>query len=338
VNPFIADLPADMQRTLEKKEQPDRIHPMLATLSGQVFSDQHWIFEQKFDGERCITYRIGDRIRLSSRNGRILNDTYPELVDAFREQPAVDFIADGEVVAFGEGVPKFSVLQQRIGLFSPGEEIKRDIPVTYYLFDLLFLDGYDLMGIPLLARKSLLRRLFSYGVTIRFSEHRKGEGQTCFRIACQKRLEGIIAKRSDSRYMQRRSSDWLKLKCTKRQEFVIGGYTEPKKRRTGFGAILVGYYHGNTLIYAGKVGTGFDEAALRVLYAAFRSLEQVESPFKEITDQKGIHFIRPVLVADIGFTEWTGEGKLRHPRFLGIRSDKLPREVVREEEDLSTST
>jgi bifunctional non-homologous end joining protein LigD len=138
--------------------------------------------------------------------------------------------------------------------------------------------------------------------------------------------------------MQRRSSDWLKLKCTKRQEFVIGGYTEPKKRRTGFGAILVGYYHGNTLIFAGKVGTGFDEAALRVLYAAFRSLEQAESPFMEITDQKGIHFIRPVLVADIGFTEWTGEGKLRHPRFLGIRSDKLPREVVREEEDLHTST
>ena len=333
MNPFIAALPADLQRTVKKVPQPDWIHPMLATLSEQVFSDQQWIFEQKFDGERCITYRTDDQIRMSSRNRTILNDTYPELLEAFREQKMVDFIVDGEVVAFGGGIPKFSVLQQRIGVSEPDERVMRDIPVYYYLFDLLSLDGYDLTGIPLLARKALLRGLFSYGSAIRFSEHRQGEGETCFRIACQRGLEGVIAKRADSRYLQRRSTDWLKFKCQKRQEFVIGGYTEPKKSRVGFGAILIGYYRGNILVYAGKVGTGFDEATLQVLYGAFRSLEQTESPFEEMKDQKGVHFIRPVLVADIGFTEWTDEGKLRHPRFIRIRSDKPPREVVREEPD-----
>jgi bifunctional non-homologous end joining protein LigD len=306
---------------------------MLATLGERVFSNTQWIYEQKFDGERCITYRAGDRIRLSSRNRAILNDTYPEIIEAFREQPVVDFIVDGEVVAFGGGVPKFSVLQQRMGVSSPADEIKRDFPVYYYLFDLLYLDGYDLTGIPLLARKALLMDLFTFGGAIRFSKHRQGEGETCFRIACQRGYEGVIAKRADSRYLQRRSPDWLKFKCVKRQEFVIGGYTEPQKRRVGFGAILIGYYRGTTLVYAGKVGTGFDEATLQALYGAFRSLEQGESPFEGMTEQKGVHFIRPVLVADIGFTEWTDEGKLRHPRFIGIRSDKIPREVVREEPD-----
>jgi bifunctional non-homologous end joining protein LigD len=306
---------------------------MLATLSGRVFSDQQWIYEQKFDGERCITYRAGDRIRLSSRNRTILNDTYPELIEAFRKQPVVDFIVDGEVVAFGRGVPKFSVLQQRMGISSPADEIKRDIPVYYYLFDLLYLDGYDLTGIPLLVRKALLTDLFTFGGAIRFSKHRQGEGETCFRIACQRGYEGVIAKRADSRYLQRRSPDWLKFKCAIRQVFVIGGYTEPQKRRAGFGAILIGYYRGTNLIYAGKVGTGFDEATLQALYGAFRSLEQEESPFKELSEQKGVHFIRPELVVDVGFTEWTDEGKLRHPRFIGIRSDTNPGEVVREEPD-----
>jgi DNA ligase D-like protein (predicted ligase) len=250
----------------------------------------------------------------------------------------VDFIVDGEVVAFGGGIPKFSMLQHRLGVFHPDEEVKRDIPVYYYLFDLLYLDGYDLMGVPLLARKALLRRLFSYGGTIRYSEHQQGEGETCYRIACQKGLEGVVAKRADSPYIQRRSSDWLKFKCQKRQEFVIGGYTEPQNRRLGFGAILIGYYRNDTLVYAGKVGTGFDEATLQVLYDTFRSLEQAESPFGEMTEQKGVHFIRPVLVANIGFTEWTEGGKLRHPRFIGIRSDKPPHDVVREEPDQSILT
>jgi bifunctional non-homologous end joining protein LigD len=338
VNPFIAALPADLQRAVKKVPPPDWIHPMLATLSGQVFSDHQWIFEWKFDGERCITCRTGDQIRMSSRNRTILNETYPELLEAFREQTMVDFIVDGEVVALGGGIPKFSVLQQRIGVSKPDEKVMKDIPVCYYLFDLLYLDGYDLTGVPLLARKTLLRRLFSYGGAIRFSEHRQGEGETCFRIACQRGFEGVIAKRADSRYLGRRSPDWLKIKCQKRQEFVVGGYTEPKKRRMGFGAMLIGYYRGTHLVYAGRVGTGFDEETLKVLSGAFRSLEQAESPFVEMKDQKGVHFIRPVLVADVGFTEWTDEGKLRHPRFIGLRSDKPPREVVREEPDHSIHT
>jgi bifunctional non-homologous end joining protein LigD len=333
VNPFFAVLPAGLERALKPGPLPDWIPPMLATLSERVFSNPQWIYEQKFDGERCITYRSGGRIRLSSRNRTLLNDTYPELVEAFGEQTAVDFIVDGEVVAFGGNIPKFSILQQRMGVSNPGEERKRDIPVYYYLFDLLFLDGYDLTDLPLLARKALLRDLFTFGGAIRFSQHRLGEGETCYRNACQKGLEGVIAKRADSRYIPRRSSEWLKFKCVKWQEFVIGGYTEPQKKRVGFGAILIGYYRGNTLVYAGKVGTGFDEAALQALYDAFRTLEQGENPFLELTEQKGVHFVRPVLVAEIGFTEWTDEGKLRHPRFFGIRSDMDPQKVVRLEPD-----
>jgi bifunctional non-homologous end joining protein LigD len=331
VNPLLSALPPEIRQSLKRSEHPSWVEPMLAELTDRAFPVNGWLFERKLDGERCIASCTDTRVRLASRNRKILNNTYPEIVEAFRNEHAGDFIVDGEIVALIGNIPKFSALQGRLGIVDPDAALIREIPVYYYLFDILYLDGYDIMGIPLSYRKEILHRLFTFTDPIRFTGQREGMGAECFREACDRGFEGVIAKRMDSRYIQRRSGEWLKFKCLNRQEFVVGGYTDPKGGRMGFGALLIGYFEGDNLIYAGKVGTGFDEATLRTLYSALRSIGQETSPFQKVTDTKGVHFVHPVLIAEIGFSEWTSDGKLRHPRFIGLRYDKESREVIREE-------
>ncbi len=304
---------------------------MLATLTDQPFSDPGWIFERKLDGVRCLAFRDGGPVRLLSRNRRVLNDTYPELVEALERQRTTRFNVDGEIVAFRGGITSFERLQGRMGISDPARARASGIPVFYYLFDVLWLDGYDLTALELLDRKRVLRAAFSFGGPIRYAEHRLREGERLYRDVCARGLEGVIAKRASSSYVHRRSPDWLKFKCVAQQELVIGGWTDPEGGRTGFGALLVGYYQDGALVYAGKVGTGFDEATLRDLGAKLRRLSRSSSPFERgRPPERGIHWVQPKLVAQVGFTEWTRDGKLRHPRFLGLRDDKAARDVVRE--------
>jgi ATP-dependent DNA ligase len=200
------------------------------------------------------------------------------------------------------------------------------------VFDLLYLDRYDTRRVPLRYRKELLRNSFDFQHSLRFTEHRETEGEAYYREACQRGWEGAIAKNGDSEYVFRRTRDWLKFKCTREQEFIIGGYTDPQGKRIGFGALLVGYYDRGKLMYAGKVGTGYDHASLQRLGWQLARLETATSPFAgDGLPRRSVHWVKPKLVAQIGFTEWTPGGKLRHPRFLGLREDKRPEQVMRED-------
>jgi DNA ligase D-like protein (predicted ligase) len=299
------------------------IEPMKAVLSDEPFSDPDWIFERKLDGIRCLAIRDGSGVSLMSRTAHRMNDQFPEIAAALEREPAEDFIADGELVAFRDGITSFERLQQRH---------RKHVPVFLYLFDLARLGGEDLRPLPLRERKSRLRNGLRFDDPIRFNPHRRGEhGEELFREACRKGLEGVIAKRADSPYRGGRSRDWLKLKCHAEQELVIGGFTAPRGSRTEFGALLVGYNQNGALRYAGKVGTGFDQPTLRELGARLRELEQDESPFEPFKPvPPGTRWVRPELVGQVAFSEWTRDGRLRHPRYLGLRDDKPAREVVRE--------
>ena len=325
----LSALPVEARAKLKPGPQPDWMSPMLATLTERRFSDPRWIYERKLDGERCLAFRSGSRTRLLSRNQLSANDYYPEVVEALSRQSADDFVVDGEVVAFEGNQTSFARLQRRMHVRDP--ERARGTAVFYYVFDVLYTNGYDVTALGLRHRKALLRRLLSFQDPLRFTVHRNAAGEAFWREACRKGWEGVIAKRADAPYEHRRSPNWLKFKCVNEQEFVIGGYTDPKGSRKGFGALLIGYYEGSDLRYAGKVGTGFDDQLLTGLSRQLAATEQDPSPFAdEGLPRKGVHWVRPVLVCQVGFTEWTPGGQLRHPRFLGLRRDKSPREVVRE--------
>lgn len=326
-----AGLPGSVRAALHDEPVPDWRAPMLATLTDKRFSDPQWIFERKFDGMRCLAFRDGDRVRLLSRNRQPLNGTYPELVDALAAQHTTRFVVDGEVVAFEGRRTSFARLQGRLGITDP--EVARASPVRifYYVFDLLHLDGESTVDVPLLWRKRLLRNAIDFDDPLRFTTHRVKDGIAAYRAACERGDEGVIAKRADSTYEGRRSPNWLKFKCVRDQEFVVGGYTSPKGSRIELGALLLGYYEGRDLVYAGKVGTGFDEATLHSLHARLSPIEQDTPPFtRGLVHEKSAHWVRPELVAQIGFTEWTRDGKLRHPRYQGVRTDKEPGDVIRE--------
>jgi DNA ligase D-like protein (predicted ligase) len=304
---------------------------MLATLTEKRFSDENWIFERKLDGVRAIASRDGETPKLWSRNQKPMNNAFPEIVEALAEQGGPRFVVDGEIVAFDGEQTSFAKLQPRIHLTDPKRARATGVEIFYYLFDLLYFDTFDATQLPLRQRKQLLKDAFDFRDPLRFSEHRNAEGEKFFEEACAKGWEGLIAKRADSTYRPGRSTDWLKFKCVKDQEFVIGGFTDPQGSRFGFGALLLGYYDGGKLRYAGKVGTGFDEATLRALTAKLTELEQDTSPFADPVPERRIHWVRPELVAQIGFSEWTGDGKLRHSRFEGLRDDKKPTDVAREQ-------
>ncbi len=303
---------------------PTRAAAMKAVLTDERFSDPDWIFERKLDGIRCVAIRDGAAVRLLSRNDLPLNGRFPTIAAALEQQPSRRFAVDGEVVAFSGAQTSFAKLADaRAGRAK----------VFFYVFDITWLDGEDVRPLPLRERKRLLRDAIEFDDPLRFTTHRNGDGVDYYEEACRKGWEGLIAKRADSPYVTTRSRDWLKFKCEHGQEFVIGGFTAPRRSREEFGALLLGYYRDGELIYAGKVGTGFDGAMLRELGAQMRRRERPTRPFvgnDKIPGVRGATWVEPELVAQIGFTEWTADGRLRHPRFLGLRDDKDAREVVRE--------
>jgi bifunctional non-homologous end joining protein LigD len=313
----------DERALLRPAPAPTRADAMKAVLTDERFSDPDWIFERKLDGIRCVAIRSGSDVRLLSRNDLSLNGRYPEIAAALAAERCERFAVDGEVVAFAGGQTSFARLAER------GH---RRVAVFLYVFDLVWLDGHDVRDLPLRARKRVLRAALSFKGPVRLTPHRNGAGEALFAEACRKGWEGVIAKRADSPYRSTRSRDWLKLKCEKGQELVIGGFTAPQGTRTEFGALLLGYHDDAVLRYAGKVGTGFDRAMLRDLGARLRALRRPEPPFADAASirERGVTWVEPELVAQVGFTEWTSAGRLRHPRFLGLRDDKAAREVVRE--------
>ena len=304
---------------------------MLATLTDRRDFGDDWLLERKLDGERCVARKDGGDVRLESRTGKDLTGTYPEVRTAVAAQRARDLLLDGEVVAYDGEQTSFSRLQQRLGVANPSPQHVAAYPVVYCVFDLLEVDGEDLTGRPLLERRARLARAIRPTAALQLTEAWRGDSERRFAEACRSGWEGLIAKRADAPYAPGRSKQWLKLKCAWEQEFVVGGYTDPAGSRTDFGALLVGYYENGRLRYAGKVGTGYTAATLRDLGARLRELETSESPFADAKPiPRGTHWTRPELVAQIGFAEWTRDGRLRQPRFLGLRDDKRPSEVVRE--------
>ena len=312
---------------------------MLATLTDRRDFGEDWLLERKLDGERCVARKHGGEVQLESRTGKDLTGTYPEVSAAVGAQRDRDLLLDGEVVAYDGEQTSFSRLQQRLGVTKPSPEQVAAYPVVYCVFDLLKVDGEDLRGRALLERRARLARAIRPAAALQLTQAWREDSQRRFAEACRSGWEGLIAKRADAPYVPGRSKDWLKLKCVWEQEFVIGGYTDPTGSRKDFGALLVGYYDDGQLKYAGKVGTGYTAATLRDLGARLRELDSPESPFVDARPiPRGPHWTRPELVAQIGFAEWTNDGRLRQPRFLGLRDDKRPADVVRERAARSATT
>jgi bifunctional non-homologous end joining protein LigD len=313
---------------------PRDVKPMLATLVDEPFDDDRWLFELKWDGYRAIGVIEPQQVTLTSRTGKDLSQQFREmenLADAFRSLPIV---VDGELCVLDkDGKPDFQALQAREKPI-PGHKRAKPMPVTYVVFDCLYADGRDLRDQPCEERKRRLESLIVPERNVMYSKHVIAKGKELFELAQRRGLEGIVGKVRTSPYRSGRSREWVKIKAKRRQEFVIGGWTEPRGSRKEFGALLVGYYdEDGKLHYAGHVGTGFDEARLRDLMARLKPLERKTSPFVDTpkTNQPA-HWVKPELVAEIAFAEWTREGILRQPVFIALRSDKDPKSVVRERE------
>ena len=323
------------------RSMPRTIQPMLATAVERPFDDPNWLFEIKWDGYRAVAFIDDGGVRLVSRNQNDLTAQYPELRDMPKFIKAKRAVVDGEVVALDEqGRPSFSLMQQRTG-FRPGKPRlpgRQGVPVIYYAFDLIYVDGYDLRRVKLEERKQLLETLVENSPVVHFSDHYPEKGLALFEAAKQRGLEGIVAKKRKSLYEEKRSREWLKIKITQRQECVIGGYTDPEGSRQYFGSLVLGLYDKKSrLIHVGQAGTGFDEKSLKEIFERLQSLETKTNPLHgEIGGLKKVHFVRPKLVAEIKFSEWTHETaeggmKLRAPVFMGLRADKAPEECRLEE-------
>ena len=334
MNDILAQLGDDAKSRLRPSPPPEWVAPMLASLTDRYFSDPAWIFERKLDGERCLAFCLDGDVRLLSRSQQHLDATYPEIVDSLAQQGSHDIVVDGEVVALERGQTSFSRLQQRLGVTSAEEARRSPVAVYYYIFDVLHFDGYDTTALALRDRKVLLRKALSYSGPLRFTTHRNTEGEAYFQFACEHGWEGIVAKRAASVYLPRRSPDWLKFKCSLGQEFVIGGFTTWRGAGSGWEPSWSAITTNRGLVYAGKVGTGFSTSILLALRTELDALETANSPFThERVVEHGVHWVRPQLVAEVVFSEWTGDGKLRHPRFEGLRRDKGPEDVHRERPD-----
>jgi bifunctional non-homologous end joining protein LigD len=330
----------------ERRSMPTVIHPMLAISTAKAFDNPDWLFEIKWDGYRAIAFIDDGRVRLVSRSQNDLTAQFPELGSLPQFVKAERAILDGEIVALDEeGRPSFSLMQQRTG-FQPGKRRqprREGVPVIYYAFDLLYLDGLDLRRVALEQRKQLLQDRIVAGRAgesdvIRFSDHYAEKGLDLLEAAKQRGLEGIVAKKRNSAYQEKRSNDWLKIKITQRQECVIGGYTDPEGSREYFGALVLGLYdQQGRLIHVGQAGTGFDQKTLKEIFARLQPLKTKQNPFYgEIGGLRKVQFVRPELVAEIKFAEWTHESaeggmKLRAPVFMGLRADKSAEECRLEE-------
>lgn len=316
---------------------PRDVQPMLATLAAKPFRSPDWIFEIKWDGVRALAYRRQGRLRLVSRSGRDITGVYPELAGLVEALPAEegDFLLDGEIVTLdGEGRSRFERLQRRMNLAEPAAIARaaREIPVVYYCFDVLHAGGASLLLTPLAERKGWLRQRLATRREIRYSDEIAEDGAGLFEQAEKKRLEGIIGKRRDSPYQQKRSRLWLKIKVQGRQEAVITGYTDPQGARDYFGALLLALYDPKRRRFysVGRVGTGFDRATRKQLLERMRALRGTAGQVEGQERGAGMHAVPPRLVAEVRFAEWTTDGKMRAPAFLGLRDDKEPRECVRE--------
>jgi DNA ligase D-like protein (predicted ligase) len=333
-NALFAVIPAEYVKKLKKMAQPSFVDPMLATLTQTYFSNKEWIYEHKFDGERCLAFKKKGVVTLLSRNRHSMNDTYPELVKALMQQETDNFIIDGEIITRNDkGVSDFQALQGRINVRAYTEEgfKQKKVPIVYCVFDLMYVDGYDTRALPLYLRKKLLKKLLKYSKTVVYTTDVVGKGIPLFKKACKLKWEGVIAKRADSLYVGKRSRDWLKFKCIMQQELVIGGYTDPRQSRQHFGALLVGYYDKGKLRYAGKVGTGYTEEVLTMLAKKLTRLKRVSCPFVDYDEStQGVHWVKPELVAEFQFAQWTNSGKLRVGRYKGLRDDKAAKDVVKE--------
>jgi bifunctional non-homologous end joining protein LigD len=322
-----------------KRPMPTAIHPMLAESVAEPFDGAQWLFEIKWDGYRAIAFIENGKVRLVSRNQNDLTARYPELKDMAQQIKAKTAILDGEAVALdAEGKASFSLMQQRTG-FRPGGHRasgNADVPVLYYAFDLLYLDGYDWRRVPLEERKRKLAALVLTGDGVRYSDHYEEHGKALFEIARKAGLEGIVAKTRTSCYEERRSSEWLKIKIRHRLEAVIGGYTETKGSRTHFGSLVLGLYDKQgRLIHVGQAGSGFNQKSLGEISKVLKKLETNKNPFfGDVDALRKVSFVKPELVAEIEYAEWTGGTtagsgpKLRAPVFLGLRDDKDPKECV----------
>jgi bifunctional non-homologous end joining protein LigD len=313
-----------------RRRLPAFIRPQLATLVESVPREAGWVHEIKFDGYRILC-RIDDgRASLLTREAKDWTIRFKPVADAAARLPVTGTILDGEVVALrSDGTADFQALQN--ALRSGGRAT-----LTYFVFDLLYLDGYDLTALPLLSRKEALAKILRSrdgGGALRYSNH-FDQGAALFEQACGMGLEGVVSKRSDRPYRPGRSRDWVKVKCLKGQEFVIGGFTDPAGSRTGFGALLLGFYDdAGSLRYSGRVGTGFNSRMLTELRARLESLSTRSTPFVNPptgADARGVHWVRPDLVCEVAFTGWTEDELLRHPSFKGLREDKAPRGITRE--------
>jgi bifunctional non-homologous end joining protein LigD len=324
-----------------KAPMPSQIHPMLATLVDSAFDDNEWLYEIKWDGYRSVLFfgEDGKRsLRMVSRNQNDQTDDFPELHVIAERLNCRSCILDGEIVAMDEsGRASFSLMQQRSGLSLDGKRRSPDhsVFILYYAFDLLFLDGYSLMKVDLEERKKLLAKVVQASELLKVSEHFVGNGKALLEAARQQELEGIVAKRRTSCYIQKRSREWLKIKITQRQECVIGGYTDPRGGRENFGSLVLGLYDDKgRLIPVGQAGSGFTHASHAKMWEKLHKLETKQNPFAGRVDSpRKVHFVKPELVAEIKFTEWThetGEGgvKMRAPVFQGLRADKAPRECT----------
>jgi bifunctional non-homologous end joining protein LigD len=320
----------------EREEMPDSVVPMTAHLADRLPARQDaYGFEFKWDGIRAIVFSHGGTLKVQSRNLEDVTRRYPELRALSEALGSHEVVLDGEIVALGpKGIPSFAQLQQRMGLNSD-TEIKRkakEVPVVYMLFDLLYLDGRSLLGLPYRERRRLLDGLALAGPNWQTPEYQAGEGEAMLDASTRTGLEGIMAKRLDSVYVPGKRTDaWLKVKHHLRQELLIGGWFDGEGRRKGhLGAVAVGYWEDGKLVYAGKVGTGFNEKTLDDLARRLAPLARKTSPFDRGSPPKGAHFVEPELVAEFEFAEWTPGGQLRAGSFKGLRQDKDPREVVRE--------
>jgi bifunctional non-homologous end joining protein LigD len=291
---------------------PEWLEPMAATLTQERFTGPEWIFERKLDGIRLLAFKRGRTVQLFSRNRLPQNGSYPSVVEAVANLPVRDAILDGEA----------------IGVWAGGEQGR----VAYHVFDIPWLDGKDLTQLPLDERRAMLKK-----VPFKSPLHHVPElkDEKPWERACAEGWEGVIAKRRDSQYEHRRSPHWLKMKCEASQELVIGAFTDPQGSRVGLGSLLVGYFTPDRreFVYAGKVGTGFDTKLLLELRAR---LDKLETPAPPFTKTKGLpkirtHWVKPEIVVQVAFMEWTGHGRMRHPRLLGLRTDKAARDVVREQ-------
>ena len=322
--------PATLCPKARSARMPGVIHPMLATLMDEPFSNPEWIFETKWDGFRAVCLIENNHARFVSRNQLDMTHQYPELRSVGKQVKAKEAILDGEIVALDrDGRPRFQLLQPRVGRKHQGdvEALVGRSQIVYYAFDLLYIDGYDLTACSVVERKAALEKILRPASFIKLSEHIEGEGEAFFEQIEKFHLEGMMAKRAASPYLQRRSTDWLKVKTIQRSEVVIGGYTEPRGARSYFGALVVGLYRDGELHYVAHTGGGFNQQTLAKLYRLMQPLKTKQCPFvsKPKTNEP-VQWIKPKLVAEVKFSEWTADGRLRHPVFLGLREDKKPRD------------